>query len=131
MAPTAVVNAGGWVKREAPELFKFTRDTPALEGRLIAVSKIEITDKESGELRDVTQYVVERTSDRSRVKFLGTFDIDQKLSASDKGCLVRLRYTGDDPKANGMKVYEIAVKDDRVQNPNGLEITDDDLPPGF
>lgn len=118
-------------KREAAELFKFTSDKGKnrLEGVLLAQAAVKVKGK------DAVQYLLQRP-DGSRVKFLQTYDLIEKLRHEDKGHYVTVEYIGNDPEVKGpdgqeMKRFEVWVSASSVmqaQRNDDPHITDEDVP---
>lgn len=103
----------GWETKDTPELVKFDKPGVILAGELLSCTTIEI------ERKPVTQYLI--TIDGKKIfKFLGTFDLVQKLGRADVGSLVRIEYLGEDEKVsrngNAMKVFDVHTKK-REQGP--------------
>lgn len=117
----------GWETKNAPDLVKFDKPGVSIAGRLLSCSMIEI------EKKHVIQYLI--TADGKKVfKFLGTFDLAQKLGKSDVGSLVRIEYLGEDKNVsrngNSMKVFDVQTKRDGgmpAQTASNT-ITDEDIP---
>lgn len=115
------------VERKSTELFKFEKKNDAVQGVLIAINPVVITDKDTKKPRKVTQFIIRR-DDGSGVKLIGTYDICDKLTLADVGHWVSLTYTGDDPDVKGpngqpMKRFFIEV-DEQTQYVG----TDADIP---
>jgi hypothetical protein len=122
----------GWSTQHAPELYKFENRGDDLHGQLVAVDRVEIKDAKSGAKKMVTQFVA-RIASGQLVKFLGSYDLMQKLSEAHVGKLIRVKYLGDDPSisrnGNAMKIFSVQTKDaPKVTNAHGLEVTDQDIP---
>lgn len=115
----------GFSTRETPELIKFDKPGKRIAGKLLAVSRIQIEGK------TVLEYLI--TADgKTRFKFLGVYDLVQKLGARDAGGFVAITYLGEDENvgrgSNKMKVFDVQVKP-APQDPNGPpQITDEDIP---
>ena len=125
----------GWIRLESPELVEFEKPGATVFGRLISVTEVEVRGKK------VPQYVL--TVEQKRFKFLGTYDLVQKLNASHRGMLVRVKFLGTDPSisrnGNAMKVFDVMVKPDQAtavqpqaaqvkRLEDGTYITDEDIP---
>ena len=73
------------------------------------------------------------TLGEKKFKFLGTFDICQKLTRAHIGCQVRVKYLGEDENIKGgpnnqpMKVFSVLIKGTPTP-PNSGPITDEDIP---
>ena len=116
----------GWTRVTAPELHKWNKPGDSVYGRLLSIEKIEI------ERKLVLQYIVAPTNTH-RVKFLGTYDLAQKLTAAHRGMLVKVTYLGEDESVsrngNAMKVFDVQVrKDPDAPDVDRGPITDEDIP---
>lgn len=124
----------GWFTIEPPVLEEFKEPGTTVVGKLISIAEIEIKG------RHVVQYTL--GLDDKRVKFLGTYDLVQKLNNSHRGMSVRVKYLGTDPSVskngNEMKIFDVQVRDDRSPRAvasgagrrldDGMQITDEDIP---
>jgi hypothetical protein len=124
----------GWTPIEPPVLEEFKEPGTTVIGRLISIAEIEVKG------RPVIQYTL--ALDDKRVKFLGTYDLVQKLNSTHRGMSVRIKYLGTDPSVsrngNEMKIFDVQVRDDRPYRSvapasvrrldDGTQITDEDIP---
>lgn len=122
----------GWKTEHAPELYKFENRGDDLHGQLVAVDRVEIKDAKTNAKKMVTQFVV-RIASGQLCKFLGSYDLMQKLSEAHIGKMIRVKYLGDDPSisrnGNAMKIFSVQTKDaPRVANAHGVAIDDSDIP---
>lgn len=122
----------GWQTSHAPELYKFENRGDDLHGQLVAVDRVEIKDARTSAKKMVTQFVA-RIASGQLVKFLGSYDLMQKLSEVHIGKMIRVKYLGDDPSVsrngNAMKIFSVQTKDaPKVTNAHGVDINDSDIP---
>lgn len=118
----------GWTEVHAPDLIKWEKPGEQLAGILTAVNAIVLSGKR------VPQYLL--TLGEKQFKFLGTFDITQKLTRAHIGCQVRITYLGEDenirggPNQSPMKVFSVHIKGTPTPpgNIHGVPITDEDIP---
>jgi hypothetical protein len=98
----------GFVERDAPEMVKFDKPGMIVAGVLVGYKMVEIERKQT------VEYLI--SMDGKKIfKFLGVFDLVQKLTRADVGNLVRIEYlgetvVGDDKSKNPMKVFSVHVK---------------------
>jgi hypothetical protein len=123
----------GWQQKKLPEMQEWDKPGTQISGKLISCQQIVINPEGQGE-KKVWQYVIQATNSL-QLKFLGTYDIVQKLYASDVGKLVKIKYLGEDKTikkgSNFMKVFDIHVRQDPTQGPpvrDSGPITDEDIP---
>ena len=117
-----------WKESLAPELIKWEKPGENVAGVLIAISSIMLSGKR------VPQYLL--VLGDKQFKFLGTFDLTQKLTRAHLGCQVRVTYLGTDDNIKGgptnqpMKVFSVQFKGTPSTEPNahGVVVTDDDIP---
>jgi hypothetical protein len=121
----------GWQDVNAPDLIKWDKAGEQVMGVLTSVSKITITV--DGKSKQAVQYLL--TLGEKQFKFLGTFDIAQKLTSRHVGCQVRIKYLGEDENIRGgpnntpMKVFSVQIKGTpTAANVHGVPITDEDIP---
>jgi hypothetical protein len=117
----------GWKESTAPELIKWEKSGEQVAGVLLAITSIVLSGKK------VPQYLL-ALGDK-QFKFLGTFDLTQKLTRAHLGCQVRVKYLGTDDNIKGgpqnqpMKVFSVQFKGTPSQeNIHGQAITDEDIP---
>lgn len=119
----------GWKDSLAPELIKWEKPGENVAGVLMALTSIVLSGKK------VPQYLV--ALGEKQFKFLGTYDLTQKLNRSHIGCQIRVKYLGTDENIKGgpqntpMKVFSVQFKGTptpTVANIHGQEITDEDIP---
>jgi len=116
----------GWRKLQSPELIQWDKPGTIFAGVLSQVSTIEVQGKH------VPEYTL--TLGEQRFRFLGTYDIVQKLTAAHRGCQVKIKYLGEDdevrggPKKTAMKRFDIHIKGSASTNNHGVPITDEDIP---
>jgi hypothetical protein len=121
----------GWTQLTVPELHTWTVGE-VVSGKLLSVERVSVKGK------SVVQYVLHSgiisAGKDSRFKFLGTYDLTQKLTPAHRGMLVRIKYLGEDATVkkgeNAMKVFDVHVKPDPRDPPtrDAGPITDDDIP---
>jgi hypothetical protein len=118
----------GWREVAAPEIIKWEKPGERLAGVLIQIAKVNIDN------RPVIQYTL--ALGERRFKFLGSFDLTQKITQGMIGCQMRTQYLGQDRSITGgpnntpMKVFSVQVKGS-VDNTKVTEqhpITDEDIP---
>jgi hypothetical protein len=117
------------VERPATELYKFTNNGEQIEGVLVAINKVEIEDADTKKMRPVIEYVLQM--ENKKVKFLGTWDLNDKLGRGDLGRFIVVTYLGEDKNVvkngNHMKRYKVEV-DEQTKKRDDLTITDADIP---
>lgn len=129
------------IEREQPKLVKFEAKGDFACGVLSAAAPVYIPDGNGGEVRRMQYTVLD--DDGQAYQFLGNWDINVKLRATDIGRYVQVTYKSDDAEAgkngNAMKVFEV-----KIEKPKGsaapklppssgekidrVKITDDDIP---
>lgn len=116
----------GWTEVHSPELVQWDKPGETIAGVLLSVGEIAIKGKR------VTQYTLQFGD--KRFKFLGTFDLLQKLTRQHTGCKVRIKYLGEDENIRGganntpMKVFSVQIQGTPSNGANSGPITDDDIP---
>jgi hypothetical protein len=116
----------GWKVAKSPDLQKWDKPGTQIFGKLLSIATIQIDGK------NVIQYMIE-PSDGERLKFLGTYDLTQKIGREHIGKLLRIKFLGEDASikknGNAMKVFDVHVKPDpeSPQRDSG-PITDEDIP---
>jgi len=120
-------NESGWSEVHAPDLIKWEKPGEQIAGVLTSILPIEVKGKK------VPQFLL--TLGEKQFKFLGTFDICQKLTRAHIGCQIRIKYLGEDENIRGgpnnqpMKVFDIRIKGTPTPpNAHGVNITDEDIP---
>lgn len=103
-----------------------------VEGILVRRGPESITDRESGEVKEVLGMTVEH-EDGARTKFLATYELADKIRRNDLGKLVRITYQGETSIGGGarkrrMKTFRVFVSADKVKTAAALGITDEDIP---
>lgn len=88
-------------------MIKFDKPGMIIAGNLVGYKLVEIEQKQ------VVEYLI--SLDGKKIfKFLGVYDLVQKLTRSDVGHLVRIEYLGETKLAgntgNAMKVFSVHVK---------------------
>jgi hypothetical protein len=117
------------VERKAPILFEFKAPGDLLEGELLSVDKIKITDRDTKQPKLVMQYTFVGESDT--FKCLGTYDLNTKLRPSDVGLWVEIVFMEVDASKNNMRVFSVKIEDkskNAAHFADGQKITDDDIP---
>ena len=117
----------GWTELHAPDLIKWDQQGESIAGVLTSITSIDVKGKR------VPKYLL--TLGEKQFKFLGTFDICQKLTRAHIGCQVRIKYLGEDENIKGgpnnqpMKVFSIQIKGTPTPaNLHGVNVTDEDIP---
>lgn len=125
---TAVKDNEGFEELTAPELLKWEKVGQELRGIFRSLEEITIIDQDTKKPKQVQQYLIEAESGSGSVKFFGPFDLLQKLTRKHVGCVVKIKYIGNDESAskngNAMKVFSVWAKSRQANT----QITDDDLP---
>lgn len=121
----------GFRRLESPELYKFEKRGDQIIGVLSSVSTVEIeSDDRAGKKQRVTQFLFMRP-DAPPVKILGTYDLCQKITRGEIGCVLQVTFLGEDQKIkrgnNYMKVFDVQAKGTPTPRGDG-PITDDDIP---
>lgn len=101
---------------KAPEQFQFTKTGQQLSGVLVMVELKEITDKSSGEMKQVPEYLIQ-DGDR-RYTCLAPADLQKKIQVSHIGHYVEIRYERDDSSfqkqgQSPMKVFKVQVSKEK------------------
>jgi len=116
----------GWRKLQSPELIQWDKPGTIFAGVLSQVRTVEIHGKR------VPEYTL--TLGEQRFRFLGTYDIVQKLTPMYRGCQIKIKYLGEDEEGrdagdkNAMKRFDIHIKGSASTNNHGVPITDEDIP---
>jgi hypothetical protein len=116
----------GWSEINAPELVKWEKPGETIAGVLMAVTTVVLSNKK------VPQFLL--ALGEKHLKFLGTFDLCQKLNSRYIGCQVRVKYLGEDENIRGgpnnqpMKVFSVQIKGTPSREVQGGPITDEDIP---
>lgn len=118
----------GWKESIAPELIKWEKQGETIAGVLMSITSIVLSGKK------VPQFML--ALGEKQFKFLGTFDLCQKLSRRHIGCQIRVKYLGEDENIKGgpnnqpMKVFSVQFKGtpSTPENIHGVAITDEDIP---
>lgn len=120
----------GWTEVHAPDLVKWDKPGETIAGVLMAVATVTLSGKK------VPQFLL--ALGEKQLKFLGTYDICQKLTRSHVGCQIRIKYLGEDENIRGgpnnqpMKVFSVQIKGTptppRSGEMQGGPITDEDIP---
>ncbi|SRR5579871_369959 len=116
----------GWTDLTAPELIKWEKPGDTLAGILTSLTAITVQGK------SVQQYTLQLGE--KRLKFLGTYDILQKLTREHVGCKVRIKYLGEDetvrggPNNSAMKAFSIQIAGTPHSASQSGPITDEDIP---
>jgi hypothetical protein len=112
---------------KAPEQLRFEKPGDCVEGVLLAITSHTVKGKKT------IQYTVVR-KDGSKVTFLATWDLLQKLDRTMLGYPISVRFEKlhDSIERNGnrAKVFKVQVDWDAKPNAHAdsLEITDEDIP---
>lgn len=102
-----------------------------LEGILVRRGPETIQDKDTGEDKEVLGMTIQN-EDGSRIKFLATYELADKIRPSDLGKFVRITYQGERSIGEGkrkrtMKTFRVLVSTQKVGGAD-LGITDEDIP---
>ena len=108
-------------ERTAPEMFQFNDHDKYMSGVLVHVGKVNVTNKQTGEEKEATQYTLENPENGKRVTFLATYDMERKIRPGDVGHFLTVTYEGED---TSIKTQGSPIKKFRVQVSKELE-------PGF
>ena len=96
----------------APEMFQFADANSYIEGKLLAISPVEVKGKET------TQYLI-RTPNGDRFTFLATYDLVRKLGPDAIDHWVTVKYEGEDKsiKTQGspMRKFKVLVSKEKEQ----------------
>lgn len=119
-------------EREEPRFVEFKKVGDSVTGLLLKTESIEITDKETGRLSRACRYLMQDPETGERLCFLGTYQINQKLSPADRGRMVTVKFNGLDQNVvrngNAMRDFKVLVSEEPVGSLPELGITDDDIP---
>ena len=116
----------GWTEIHAPDLIKWEKPGETVAGVLQSIATVVVGGKR------VPQFLL--ALGEKQFKFLGTFDITQKLTRAHIGCQVRITYLGEDENIRGgpnnqpMKVFSIQIRGTPTPPIPGGPITDEDIP---
>jgi hypothetical protein len=93
------------VERTGPEIFRFDSPGDYLRGRLTNIETTEIGGKPT------LRYIVREEDEDRLLSFLGTVDLNTKISSSDVGKLLEVRFIGKDsetaPGKNPIKRFKV------------------------
>jgi elongation factor P hydroxylase len=97
-----------WVELKAPEQFQFSKEGDMVEGVLISIEPVEIKGKQA------IEYMFARANG-DRFTCLGTNDLNKKITPSNLGYPVRIRYESTDSSfqkagQSPMKIFKVQVK---------------------
>lgn len=111
---------------KAPEQFRFERAGDSIEGILVGIAPHNVKGKKT------IQYTVEK-GDGTRVTFLATWDLSQKITRKMLGYPVRVTFErlhdSIEREGNRAKVFKVLVDWGAKPAPvEALEITDEDVP---
>ena len=119
----------GWKESQSPELIKWEKKGENVCGVLARIDSVQVNGKR------VPQFLL--TLGDRQFKFLGTFDLMQKINRSHIGCQLRITYLGDDENIRGgpsntpMKIFSVQYKGTPTPpeaNAHGVVVTDEDVP---
>lgn len=111
---------------KAPEMFKFANDGDYLNGVLLAITSTKVNGKPARE------YLLRGELGR-KFTFLGTYDLDRKLSREHVGRFIFIRFEGEDKSVqregqNALKRFQVKVDLQSEVEREELQITDADVP---
>ena len=111
-----------------PQLWKFTKETPALEGVYLGAQKITLKGKEA------VQHTLEDAAG-NRFLFLGTYDLDRKISPSHVGHWMQVEFEGEDrdvrTQGAALRRFRVSIskqKEPQYLNAHGVDVSDADVP---
>lgn len=101
---------------KAPELFSFNDENPWIGGVLRAMAMIELTDKQTGQVKEAMQYIIV-TEEGQSYKLLATYDLTQKIGPEHVGHYVDIRYEGEDrsvrTQGNPLRKFRVQVSKEK------------------
>jgi hypothetical protein len=111
---------------KAPEQLRFEKPGDSVQGILIAITPHTVKGKKT------IQYMIEK-SDASRLTFLATWDLAQKIRPSMLGFPIHVTFEkyhdSIERDGNKAKVFRVMVdRDAKRSQTEALEITDEDIP---
>jgi hypothetical protein len=118
-------------ERKDPTFVKFA-DGECVEG--VFVKKTMQPTKSEGRTNMTARYTVQDITTGEMTEFLGTYQINSKLSPRDLGHYIAVRCEGEDKNVtrngNSMKIFKVMVSEAIVPGwvADGSQITDEDLP---
>jgi hypothetical protein len=111
-----------------PQLWKVTKETPVLEGVYLGAQKITIKGKEA------VQHMLEDAAG-NRFLFLGTHDLQRKISPSHVGHWMKVEFVGEDrdvrTQGAALRRFRVSVSKEKEReflNAHGVDVTDEDVP---
>ena len=111
---------------QAPEMFQFTNEKPAIEGVYLGSQRVTVKGKET------VQYMLQDLDGR-RFTFLATYDLARKIQPGHVGHWMYVMYEGEDheikTQGSPMRKFRVAVGRDLEPGfGNVAPITDEDIP---
>jgi hypothetical protein len=102
------------VEVHSPQLFRFTKETPVLEGTYRGSQTVTVKTKPA------VQHMIE-DGEGNKFLFLETCDLQKKLSPSQIGRWMTIEYLGEDPnvQTSGYPLRKFRVS---------VDVTDEDVP---
>lgn len=111
-----------------PQMWQFSKKTPKLEGVYLGSQKVTIKGKET------LQHMIQ-DSEASRFTFLGTYDLQRKISQSHFGHWMIVEFEGEDPnvrtQGSPLRRFRVSIskqKEPEFLNSHGVDVTDADVP---
>lgn len=125
-------------ERKEPTFVKFETEGEFAEGVLLGIEQIEVGEDRKRAIR----YTVRDPKTREAFAFLGTHQINTKITTEDKGHYVQVMYSGTDDNVqrngNSMRLFRVLVSDKPYVNlaparkvntaTDDTGITDEDIP---
>lgn len=128
---TPMEKQDGWEVIQIPEMQQWDKPGTTISGKLLSLVMVTI----KGNTKPVPQYMLATgIKNPARIKFLGTYDLTQRLGSEHVGMMVRVKYLGEDQTVkrgdNFMKVFDVHVRPDPNAAPqrDSGPITDEDIP---
>lgn len=111
-----------------PQMFQFTEKTPKLEGVYLGAQKVSVKNKET------MQHTIQDGEGR-RFTFLGTYDLQRKISQGHVGHWMIVAFLGEDStvhtQGSALRRFRVSVskqKEPGFLNSHSVDMTNGDVP---
>jgi len=109
------------IEQKEPKFLQWSRENEQIEGHLMALENVEITDKETGDVKDQPRYVV-RDLDANLVMFLQTTTLARQLRKEHVGHYVTVTYLGEDrsvkTQGNPLRRFRVLISELKEIDPD-------------
>ena len=105
-----------------PQEWQFTKETPKLAGVYLGAQKVAVKSTA------ITQHMIE-DGEGHRFTFLGTYDLERKLSPWLVGHWMIVEFEGEDPnvRSYGFRVHRFRISVSKQKEPEFLDVLDLDV----